>query len=145
MLLNENMLFSGAIHLPKRLKNDAISCRWMTTVGDLVILAQYISSRHWLGWLFPVGPWALALLSRSPLLIWRECELLLGLTQTVTEGGEWHHLFVCFIMPQFRSSVVKRSMVCFERKQRRGLTWKILQVYLSIPEVPSCCSFTRRH
>lgn len=97
--------FDGVVYIPKRPKKDAISCGWMTTVGDLVILVQYILYRRWFGWLFPVGHWLLALLMRCPLLIWSECEVLLGLTQTVTEGGVWHHLLAFFIMLQFRSSV----------------------------------------
>lgn len=85
-------------------------------VGGTVIFELYISSRHWLPWPFPGAPkkfWPLALLSRRPLLTWRECELL-ALTRTVTEGGVWHHPCVCFIVPQFRSSVV-----CSEGKFRR--------------------------
>lgn len=123
MLMHENRL----IHSPKSLKNAAISCRWIT-VGALVILAQYVSSRHWLGCLFPVGPWVswpLVLLSRSPLLIWRDCEVQLDLTQTVPEGGVWHQLFVCLIMLWFGSSVGQTSGVFWEVTEEKvwGRDW----------------------
>lgn len=90
------MFFIWAANLPRSLKKEAISCRWMTIVGGTTILA----SRRWLGWLFPGGPWpswSLVLLRRSPLLIWREF-VLLGLTPTVTDGVAWHQWLVCFIM-----------------------------------------------
>lgn len=45
---------------------------------------------------------------------------MLGLTPTVIEGVAWHQLCVCFIMLQFRPSVVEGSTVCLERKWRRG-------------------------
>lgn len=109
--------FHRTIHLPKSLKNEAISCIWMTIVSGVDILAWYSSSLCWLDWLFPGGPWVsrpLDLLNRRHLLFWMEC-VLLGLTRTVTDGGVWHHLWVCFLMFQLRSSVVKTSVVCCQR------------------------------
>ncbi len=124
MLMNQIISLLGGFHLPKSLKKDAISCRWMTIVGDMVILELYISSRRWLAWFFPDVPstsWPLALLSRRPLLTWKEREVL-GLTRTVVEGGVWHHPCVCFIVLPFRSSAVKRCVCWEEMKEVQG--WK---------------------
>lgn len=79
----------------------------MTKVGALVILRGCLSSICWLVRLVPVGvwvPWPRALFSWRRLLIWRECGLSLGVTQTVTEGGVRRHVLVCFILALFRSS-----------------------------------------
>lgn len=82
----------------------------MTKVGALVILTGRLSSVRWLVRLVPVGlwvPWSRALFSWWRLLIWRECGLWLGVTQTVTEGGVWRHVLVCFIPAPFISSDTK--------------------------------------
>lgn len=114
-------LIHQAIYLPKSLKKEAISCRWMTKEGALVILRGCLSSVRWLVRLVPVGfwvPWPWALFSWRRLLIWRECGLSLGVTQTVTEGGVRRHVLVCFIPALFRSSDVKGASGFGEGKQK---------------------------
>lgn len=119
--LKKKKIIHRAIYLPKSLKNEAISCRWMTKVGVLVILTGRLSSVCWLVRLVPVGlwvPWPWALFSWRRLLTWRECGLSLGVTQTVTEGGVRRHVLVCFIPAPFRSSDSKGASWFGERKQK---------------------------
>lgn len=86
------------IYLPNSLKKGAMACRCRDRAGALIILTGRLSSLRWL--LF-MGLWEPRLWARftwGHLLIWRECGLSLGVTQTVTDGGVWRHLLVCFIV-----------------------------------------------
>lgn len=81
-------------HLPKSLKNAVISCRWITRVEHLAILAQHLSSGRCLT---PGDPWwLLPLLGRIPRLIWTQCVDILGCTRAAVEERVWQ-LFLCFI------------------------------------------------